>query len=157
MKNSWVKENSELLIKGGLVLGGGVFLIYILKSTGIIQSGAAKKAEAEKQKQIQQNATSINSPFNPNFYKNKLGASLITKAQAEQYADQIYDAVGYFTDDESTIYAVFRQLKAKTQVSWLAENFYRLYGEDLYNFLLDSLNETEMTTVNQIVAGMAEK
>lgn len=155
--NNWVQENKSLLIKGGLIIGSGAFLFYILKATGVIQSSAAKKAEAEKQKKITENATSTNSPFNPNFYKNKPGAALITKAQALAYAEQIYDAVGLFNDNEAAIYAVFRQLKSKTQVSWLAANFYAEYGQDLYAFLADYLNDNELNTVNQIVNGMAEK
>ena len=153
MSKKWIEENQGLIVKAGLVAGGGFFLLYLLKQAGIIES----KADKEKRLLNEKNATSTKSPFNPNYYKTIPGATLLLKAVAVEYAEQIYDAVGHLYDDETAIYAVFRKLKAKTQVSWLADVFFQEYGEDLYNYLADSLNDDEMDVINRIVNGLAEK
>jgi len=150
---TWLQENSGLLIKTSIGIGSAIFLVYILKQTGIIES---KKDKADREAR-EKNATATNSPFNPNYYKGKVGAKLMTKENAITLARKIDDAVGVFSDDESSVYAAFRQLTAKTQVSWLSEIFFQQFGEDLYGFLSDNFNESEMDTVNQIVNSMSEK
>jgi hypothetical protein len=147
----FAKDNQDLLIKAGLV-GAGYFLIVhpTLKAIGVIKSSEEK----EQEKLASTYATSTGSPFNPQFYKTVPNAVLLQKESAKQLASLIYNAMGYFDDDEDQVYAVFRQLKAKTQVSWVAEIFYQTYGKDLYSFLSSRLSEDEMTVINQIVSGL---
>ena len=147
-KSNFFEENKDLLIKLGIVAGGFLFIARpILKSIGVIKSQEEKASEVL----AQQNATSIKSPFSANYYKSVKNALILTKSGADAFAKTIYDAIGFFTDDESAVYGVFRQLKSQTQVSFLAEAFYNNYGTDLYSYLAKNLNDGEMAIVNQIV------
>jgi hypothetical protein len=62
----------------------------------------------------------------------------------------IWDATGFFNDVETQIYGVFRSLKYKTEVSYIAAIFQSKYNRDLYQFLKAYLNKEELATVLQI-------
>lgn len=152
-KDEYAKEIGKAVIPKvigwGVGIGAGYFLVLrpILISTGIIKS-----AEDKKRDQIEsQYGTALNSAFNPQWYKTIPGAILITRAKAEELAEIIQDAMGWFNDDEDAIYAVFRQLKAKTQVSWLADVFFQQYNADLYQYLRGRMSDSEMDIVHSIV------
>lgn len=151
--NEYAKELGKAVIPKmigwGVGIGAGYFLILrpILMSTGIIKS-----AEDKQRDQLEkQYGTAINSAFNPNWYKTVPGALLVTRATAERLAQIISDAMGIFNDDEDAVYAVFRQLKAKTQVSWLADVFFQKYNADLYQFLRGRMSDSEMDIIHGIV------
>jgi hypothetical protein len=138
---------------GALGIGALYFLLLkpVLEKTGVIETkeaAEAKKAEAQL-------ATGTDSPFNPGFYKGKVGASLITKASAEALAKQIYDAVGNISDDENAVYAALRTLKAKTQLSFLSDVFTQKYAADLYQYLRRNFNDSEMAVVNSIANNLS--
>ena len=65
--------------------------------------------------------------------------------------EQLWDATGYFNDDEEAIYGVFRSLKTKSQVAFLAKRFFELKGQDLYNYLSNYLNDSELLNVKGII------
>ncbi len=76
------------------------------------------------------------------------------------YSEKIYDALGYFTDDEAAILGVFRSLKTQSQVSYLSDSFYQRYNISLLDFLqrgknqynpASGLNSEELNTIIQIV------
>lgn len=151
--NAYAKEIGKAVIPKvvgwGLGIGAGYFLLLrpVLVATGVIDSPEDKKRD-----QIEsQYATGLDSAFNPQWYRNVSGAVLITRAKAEELAEIIYDAMGLFNDDEDAIYAVFRQLKAKTQVSWLADVFFQQYNADLYQYLRGRMSDSEMDVVHGIV------
>lgn len=72
-------------------------------------------------------------PFDPTSYKNKPGAKLLTVAYAQTLAKKIHTAIGgtWNVSTEPIIYEIFKSLKAKTQVSFLAEQYKKLYGTDM--------------------------
>jgi len=88
--------------------------------------------------------------FSPAYYKQFAGAPLLTVNTANAYCATIYDAQGWFNDDESAVYGVFHQLSYKTQVSWLAERFYALYGKSLLGYLNEFMNQSELATIANI-------
>lgn len=143
------KEVIPKVLGWGIGIGAGYFLILrpILVATGIIDSPDDKKRD-EIEKQY---GTASNSAFNPNWYKSVPGAVLVTRATAENLAAIIYDAMGFFNDNEDAVYAVFRQLKAKTQVSWIADVFFQKYNADLYQFLRGRMSDSEMDIIHGIV------
>jgi hypothetical protein len=65
---------------------------------------------------------------------------LIKMEQAKKYCDQISHAIGYIYDNEEEIVAVFKQLKYKTQVSWLCKVWSDTNKSDLFNYLNDKLD-----------------
>ena len=108
----------------------------------------------------QQNLSPNENPFNPNFFRYApAGSLLLTRAQAEKLANDIFDALGYWYDDEAKIYGVFRSLKTKSQVSFLSDVFNQLHKLDLLEFLRKGkgvmpetgLNDTELSEVIGIV------
>lgn len=144
----YTKGNEGLIAKVAIAGLAYIGIVHpLLKAVGLFKS----KEEKAQEQLAQQNATSTASPFNPNYYKGKPGAALLTRAAATSLADSLYSGLGFFNDKEATIYGVFRQLKAKTQVSFLADVFFQKYQRDLYGYLSGSLDDAEMLTVNQIV------
>ena len=138
---------------------GGIVLTYYLIVQPIFEKlGISKGSETLKVDKIETMEAEKN-PFSPRYYKQFKKALLLKSASVDAMAKKVYDALGNFTgDDEDTIYGVFRSLKAKTQVSQLAEVFYNKYGKDLFGFLRNAgkyyyggLNDSEMNIVLSIV------
>lgn len=130
-----------------------IVLVYLLvarpimRRVGIIET----KEDKERDKQAKQLGTSTDSPFSPRYYKEQKGTvQLIPKATAEKLADQLNDAIGFFSDDENVVYGILRQLNYKTQLSWLADVFFEKYKMDMYQLLNRNLGEEEMDVVNSI-------
>lgn len=141
------------VIGWGVGIGAVYFLLIkpVLESVGVLQT----KDDKAKAEQTAANSTSLNNPFNPRYYQDRgTGSQLLTKASAEAMAEQLYKAVGTFYDDENAVYGVLRQLKYKTQVSFLADVFYKKYGIDLYNLLERNFGSNELSVVNNIVSNL---
>jgi len=81
----------------------------------------------------------------------KPGAKILTASSGNTLSKQIYDAIGYITDDEASIMAVFNALNYKTQVTSLAYYYNKNYQQDLYFHLKQNLNESEMQQIKQII------
>jgi hypothetical protein len=139
----------------GWIAGIGAFYLFIgkpvLESIGVLKS----KADKERDDATKTFGTSLQSAFNPNYYKSVPGAVLLTRADAERFAVILYKAIGNFTDDENSVYSVFRRLKAKTQVSWIASIFAAKYNADLYNYLRRNLKDSEMDIVHGMVNSLS--
>lgn len=67
-------------------------------------------------------------------------SQLLTMAVTNKYLSTIKNAIGYVYDNPEEILGVFRQLKYKTQVSWLADNWQKQHGSDLQAWLGDKLD-----------------
>jgi hypothetical protein len=79
------------------------------------------------------------------------GAALLTMSGAAAYVKDLWDATGVFNDDEEKIYGVFRAMKTQSQVAALAKRFNQLKNKDLYGYLNDYLNESELLKVKAII------
>ena len=125
------KEDKQLLLYGGgLIIAYFGLIRPILKKVGIVNSANDQLVNNYS------NIANAANPFSPIFWKQGgAGTSLIKVAATEALAARIYDAMGYFTDDEAAVYSVFRTLKTQSQVSWLADIFQKKYGSDLFTFL----------------------
>ena len=75
----------------------------------------------------------------------------LTSASGYNLSEIIYNAIGYFTDDESAIIGVFRALNYQTQVSSLSYWYQKKYNKDLYNHLYTNLTSEEMLQIKQII------
>jgi hypothetical protein len=135
-----------------VIILAAYFLIIrpVLIKLNVIDSAEDRKRDKES-KQL---GTSTDSPFHPDYYKNKPGALLVTKATAEKIGDQINDAIGIIYDDENAVYGALRQLSAKTQLSFVADIFFQRHKMDLYQLLQRNLGEKELEVVHGIAANL---
>lgn len=130
------------LLPIGLIAIAVVVGIPLFKLTGIIPGRNEGNA----------NAVVGANYFDPKWYKTGgSGTYLLNSASATLLAKNIYDSKGYFNDDEDKLFGVFKSLKTKSQVSYLAEFFYKKYSKDLVAYLQTFLNDDEMARLKKII------
>ena len=140
-------------------VGFGIYILYkpikaLFDTFGITQSQTAQ--------QIQQIQTSgAKSPFSPLYWRSIKNAHLLTMSLANAKAKAIFDSITYLGNDYNRILAIFKTLTYKTQVSFLAEQFQKLYKQDLLeylrngksNFLVhNALSENQVQTILDLVS-----
>jgi len=79
---------------------------------------------------------------------------VIQKSVALQYAKQIQQAWGSWYqggDDEAKVYAVFRKLEDKVQVSQIAKAYQEVYAKNLIDVMKNRFSTSEIRTVLKIV------
>lgn len=149
------EQQQNLLFKVILVIA-----IYFLFARPLFQKLGLAKDKTDKLIENQENQTPKENAFSPNFYKYApVGSLLLKRAQAEQLANQLFDALGYWYDDEAKVIGVFRSLKTKSQVSFLSDVFNQLHNVDILEFMRKGkgvmweagLNDTELAQVINIV------
>jgi len=86
----------------------------------------------------------------PTYYK--AGDKITEINAARRLAKIVYDAKGYFTEDENAVFGVFSAFRYKTQVSHLAKVFFDMYKKDLRSYILETLNESEIERLNSITS-----
>lgn len=154
-----------------ILYAGGLAILYfgvirpILQKLGIQQT--VQEAEATKAVQKIENTPNVDNPFSPVYYKKFVGKTvhLFNGSTTTNLVKRLYDAMGYFSDNESEVFSVFSQMKYKTQVSWISDQFNRTYKLDLFNFLKQGkgtlpqagLNELELQKIIKIVEALPEK
>jgi len=148
-KNNFLKENQNLIIWGVIIYIGYSKVIKPFTDTlGITKS--------EEEKKVDKEIVKLESPWNPNYYKS-FGSNvvhLITEADAQKKCAIIWDSVGWFYDDFEAVLGVFKTLKYKTQVSYLASKFYQYYKKDLLTWLKGDIYPSDRYSdeqVNQLI------
>lgn len=145
MKSNQIDPNT--IIKAGVTLAG-IFIVYkVLQKIGVIPTAESNQAEQN----LQQLMAADYWDYNNFFAAAPANHLLLTQAGAEAYVNDLWDATGYFNDDEEQIYGVFRQMKTKSQVASLAKRFNELKSFDLYNYLENYLDESELLKVKAII------
>lgn len=133
----------------------GVGIVVIKSINGILRFlGIKKKPETANLDKAAQDPTSF---WNPKFWESgPTGTLLLTEATAQNYIQKIYDAIGWFNDDEEAIISVFKQLKTQSQASYLADKFAKKYNSDLLTFLrgtgyppYDRLSDYEVNDITE--------
>lgn len=76
---------------------------------------------------------------------------MLNPAKLEKLATQIFNAMGFFNDDEAAINAAFQQLNTKFEAWALASTFNKKFNNDLFSFLADNLNQTEIIYLGSII------
>jgi len=145
------ERNQNLLIT--VAIAGGAFLLFVRPL--LVKLGLAAGEGARAVNNLQRLP---NNPFSPNYFlalKIKPSASLI--AELEKKAKILWAAFGYFTDDEDAIFAVFKSLRSKAEVSLFSYYFTQYSHVDLLTFLQngrDVLPENGLsdTEINNILA-----
>ena len=121
----------------------------ILKATGIKDDKADKDAKREQERQKKADW------WKPSFWKNRKNRVTIDSNQADMLAQQIYDAAGFFNDDEEAVSDVFKNITSKEDLSRLADRFSIRYKKDLHDYLIsfnepDTMNEYVYIYVNEL-------
>jgi hypothetical protein len=127
-QNNFLKDNQSLII-GGVVL----YLVYTKILKPVSETFGLSKSDEEKN--VEKEITTINSPWNPRYWRTGQSQKIITTEQVNKFINTIWNAPGYFYDDFDAVLGVFKQLKYKSQVSYLAEKFYQQKGKDLLSWL----------------------
>lgn len=153
--NEVAKSVLPKIVIGGMAIGAGYLLLIrpILMAIGVIKSSEEKQLD----QQTEQFATSNTSPFSPQYYKGK--SVKLTRAGAQAIAQQIYDAKTSFgwvgDDDEDSLYAAFRKIPTRNDLSWIADNFQLMFSKDLYSYVRGFLSDNEIAIVHGIVNNLA--
>jgi hypothetical protein len=142
-------------------VGLGIYILYkpikaLFDTFGITQSETAQAVTTLQ-------TSGAKSPFSPLYWRSIKRAHLLTMAQADAKAKAIFDSINYTAvkPDYNKILAIFKTLTYKTQVSFLAEQFQKLYKQDLLeylrngksNFLVhNALSENQVQTILDLVS-----
>lgn len=137
------KEEQNLYVRIGVIVGAYFLIVKpILEKLGLSKTQEDLKFSQD----LDIASTSMLSPFSPRYWTEaKKPINIITVKALDNFIKTLYDAQNSFTgDDEAAIYNVFRQLKYKTQVSYLADAFQKKYKFDL----LESLKNGQPGTIS---------
>lgn len=138
-----------------LLIGGAIISFDLLKklfeSVGIWNSAETK--------QLDNQASNPGSYWNPNYYTQFSSYSYaLDTTQAAALAKQIYESFGMFNDCEECVKSVFKSLKTKSNVSFLAKVFAANYGQDLLSFLRggiwpqDRLSDSDVAEIDSYIS-----
>lgn len=103
----------------------------------LFETFGINKSEGEKAYLTEQ---TTGSPFSPNYWRNYrlthgANTQILTTTGANYLANIIYNSIGYLGNDFQKIFGALKQLKYKTQLSFLAEIFQKRYNADLLTYL----------------------
>jgi hypothetical protein len=128
-KNNFIKDNQNLIITGVVI-----FLSYKKIILPLMEKLGLTKSQAETN--ILEESTNPNSAWSPLYWKSAgSGALILTNNAADKFCDEIWNSVGYFSDDFEKVLGIFKQLKSKSQVSFLVDRFNQKYTKDLLVWL----------------------
>jgi hypothetical protein len=146
------KTLQKQLIIGGTVAGLLYFGVLnpLLKWLGI--------KDDQDSTTLNNAASNPQSFWSPLFWKNQRSPIILTAASAEGIARTIYDSFGVFNDYEEQAIGALKSLHYQTQVSYLAEVFFKLYSMDLITFLRggswpqDRLSDSDVADLNSYLS-----
>lgn len=145
------KIDYNLLLIGGLFVGGYFIIKPILEKLGLKQSSEEKEAGKKlKEQEVKYNIwggiASIKKAAG-----SKKNIVLLTKNGSDYYAKQIKDAFGMFNDNEEQVFNVFRAIRYKSQVASIVTSYSDLYKADLLTTLKSKLSTSEFNEVVNII------
>lgn len=161
------EKSQDLIIKIGLYVA-----LYLLFAKPVLNYLGITKSRGDKIiNDVLTNPNSALKPsywqqFNPNAYP-PAGVKISTarKNQLQFAAKEIYEAMGYFTDDEEKIQSAFLSLKTKSEVSLMSYFFTQAYQKDLVAYLVNGkgsmpqngLGDYDLQTIISFVSRLPEK
>lgn len=137
MKINISEKSQDLLVKFVLVI-----ILYLVFAKPVFDYLGITKSKGDRIRAKQ--LSDPNSCFKTEFWKkyyqhaNKTTGkklSLALSQQLQSIAKEIYEAFGYWTDDESKISGAIYRLKTKAEVSIMASYFQNAYHVDLLTYL----------------------
>ena len=146
-KQNGINLNIILIGLGLLVIAGGALSFKTLLNPTAEEDKSQDLRRRDLLKQLREILSS-------GYYETlkKTGTlPMLNPAKLEKLATQIFNSMGYFNDDEAAINAAFQQLNTKFEAWALASTFNKKFNNDLFSFLADSLNQTEMIYLGSII------
>jgi len=148
-------DNTKDNIKPILYIAGGLLVLSavskLFQSIGIFKSPETKN--------IDQISDTQDTFWSPNFWKKYTTFNYsLTQAQAIDYLQQIQDSFGLFNDCEECVKGVFRKMRTKANVSYLADVFQRQGNGDLFTWLRggwwpqDRLSDADLNEINSFLS-----
>ena len=124
------------LVKYLPYLIGGVIIYFIYKQI----TGSKAKVKVIDNLDIfnKQKCLELNKQY-PNAKK-------LSNTDIQELAKKLYDAKGFFNDDENAVYSVFQSIPYKSYICQLTIAFESLYNKNLINYL-DFLNADEKAKI----------
>lgn len=129
-----INPNTVLIISGGIVaiLVGMPIIKSILENLDLIDTKSEKDFDEQ-----------INDPgsfWSPVFWqKCGAGTKLLKIADCENLYNEIYDSFGIFDDDETRIYAAFKNnIKYQSQLSFFSWYMSKYKNKDILDWLIGS-------------------
>lgn len=101
--------------------------------------------------------------FDPKYYQkvvqksNKPNEEIADSSLVAKAGKKIYNAKGYFNDDEEAVLSGFSMLNSKVEVSLLADWFRKEKDEDLYQYINGFLSAGVMNDIRDIIQGLPDK
>lgn len=137
-----------------ILAGAVVYLSYDKIIRPLLETLGLKKSQ--EQQNVENEANNPLSPFAGNNFLSKApaGSLILTQADADKYATDIWNSVGYFYDDFEKCFSVFKKLKTQSQVAALAQKFADKYKKDLVTWLMGDVWPSDRfsdTQVNAII------
>ena len=143
------KKNPQIVKT--LVIGGVVVLILVINYFGVIKpilnAMGLTKDKDDREGDKDKDKLSRSQVLSPNFYRANRQKISISSATANESAVNIYNAKGYFYDDETLAVGSITRLGSLVNVSYVSDVFNRLYGKSLQSYLssfLESENWSEL-------------
>lgn len=139
-----VAQVSKRPILTTLFVGGVGYFLYNKFKKALEEARAESRTSSAD---TTGSATSNVSPFNyaafNNYWKsgNRLpkGYKVFNDASARLLANNIYDAIGYFGDDDDKIKAQFKACNSKIKVAQVSEAFTKMHSRDLLTYIRDGV------------------
>jgi len=123
------KKQQEAIIKYGI----GAVLVYFLVARPILTKLGIVKSD--KVLSIENESLKINTPWNPNYWKQFNRPIIITDNVVNDMIATIEDSFGVLSDNYDVILGQFKKLSYKSQVSYLADKWQQKKGTDFLSFL----------------------
>ena len=144
-----------------LVAVGIIAVVSILNKFGILGKTADERgAEAlNRNEAVTGNSTeflprlksylrSRNIDPTPNYIK----SIMPTSSQMLAFKDNLIKARGFFNDDESKVYNVFRNVRSQTQAYGFSQFFQAYTKKSVIDYLDEFLDDSELSKINDITA-----
>lgn len=141
------------VFKWGLTIAGLYAVYRVLQKVGVIQTA---------QQQVVQ-TVDVQDYTSPRYWSSNQQAGknvkVLTMASVNKLVADLLDSHGVFNDDEEKMTGVFKQLKFKSQYSFLADYFTRKTGQDLTAWLKNYFSDSELSVpfnwVNSLPSGIS--
>jgi hypothetical protein len=135
---------TKLILMGVGALLIVLFLNKILGMIGIRRS--AKQLEKDEAEE-----TLLTMPYFDPLYHTVTPHKELGESAAGAYAKDLQKAVSFIGTNEDLIYSTFGKLSNKTQISEIADQFYKMKRKDLRARLLKDINRKEQVKLYNII------
>jgi len=151
------KQVQEWLKPAAIILGG--YLLWRYAAKPVLETLGLKESSEDKTRQKVETAPANKDYWRPSWFRlppsqlpvpGATGLVLLNGTLVKNYTTMLLTAMAGAGTNEERIYGIFRALKYKSQVSFLAYTYYERFKSDLYQDLRYELTDSEMNTGLQI-------